>query len=96
MIKIKSYAPTHVGPSKLDQVLAYCVELSEENKQKVCIIQDIAKLGKLLNYVKMPPDHFYTIYEQEIPVLEGVQFKMQIEWNTEEYKVRLNELHKSN
>lgn len=88
-MKTTNYVPTHVGPSRLEEILADAPPMTNENKEKVSIIQDIAKLGKLLGYKNMTPEHFYSIYEMPIPVLEGVQHTMQAEWNTEEYKKRL-------
>lgn len=84
-----NYVPTIVGPSKLDQVLAYCNQLNDENKQRVCIIQDIAKIGKLLGHPRMSLENFEGLYEMPIVILEAVQQNIQIELNTYEYQTRL-------
>lgn len=92
MKTILNYVPTNVGPSRLEEILAGAPEMTDENKEKVSIIQDIAKLGKLLCYKNMTAEHFYSIYEMPVTVLEGVQIEMQAEWNTVQYNKRLREL----
>jgi hypothetical protein len=84
-MEITQYVPTIVGPTKLEQVLAYCYELSDESKEKVCIIQDIAKLGKLIGHAPMSPENFYTMYEMPVSILEAVHHNVQVEWNTAQY-----------
>lgn len=79
--------PTEVGPSKLDKVLASCVELSDKSKEKVCIITDIARLKKLLGAKEdMPPSYFYDAYEAPIEALECIQHAHQVEYNTVLYR----------
>lgn len=90
MIRISNYVPTTVEPSKLDQVLAYCPELSDENKEKVILITDIARLGKLLGNPPLRPSNYYILYEMSLPILEAIQHNIQIEWNTVNYKRRVN------
>jgi len=91
-MKTINYVPTHVEPSKLDQVLAYCNNLSDEDKEKVCIIQDIAKIGRALGNPKMTTENFELLFEMPIVVLEHVQHAAQAELNTYEYKMRLSSL----
>jgi len=81
-MEITQYVPTMVGPTKLEQVLAYCIALSDESKEKVCIIQDIAKLGKMLGHKPMTPENFYAMYEMPVSILESVQHSVQVEYNT--------------
>ena len=88
MIRIINYVPKYIGPTKLDQVLAYCPELSNVNKEKVCVIADIAKLGKLLEMTPICTKTFDEMYEKDIPVLEGVQQALQAQWNTVQYHRR--------
>lgn len=85
MENITCYVPTSVGPTKLDQVLAYCVDLVDDSKEKVCIIQDIAKLGKMLGHKPMTPENFYTMYEMPAGILAAVHHNVQVEWNTAQY-----------
>jgi hypothetical protein len=90
-----NYAPTDVGPSKLDEVLAYCVELDNVSKEKVCLIQDLTRLGKLLEYPPLSTHNFDHLYSLAIPVLEGLQLKFQVEWNTLEYQKRVKDIYNS-
>jgi hypothetical protein len=92
MIRITNYVPTSLGPSKLAQVLAYCNKLDDESKQRVCIIEDIAKIGRLLGNPPISTENFYTLYDMPIPVLEAVQHHAQAELNTYEYKMKLSSL----
>lgn len=87
-----NYVPTSVGPSKLDQILAEAPDMTDENKQRVCIIQDIAKIGRLLGNPPMTTHNFYTLYEMPILILETIQHNAQVELNTYEYNVRLTSL----
>lgn len=86
---LKKFVPKFVAPSKLDQVLAYCPDLCDESKQKVCIITDIAKLGRLLENPPLTPHNFYHLYDMSIVVLEAVQHNLQVDLNTREYKARV-------
>ena len=88
MITTLNYVPTSVGPSKLDLVLAYCSELTDENKEKVCIITDIARIGRLLGNPPLSTENFYTLYDMALPILEAVQHNAQVQWNTEQYHKR--------
>ena len=83
MIRIKSYFAT---PTKLDLVLSYCRELSDESKERFCIIQDILKLGKLLGKENISPREFYTMYDLPTNILEVIQHNLQVEYNTSEYR----------
>jgi hypothetical protein len=80
------FVPTHVGPSKLDQVIASCPELSDESKTKVIILTDIARLHKLLGYPPLDPHNFYKLYEMHEGFLSALQHNYQIEWNTKQYQ----------
>ena len=81
-MEITQYVPTMVGPTKLEQVLAYCIALSDESKEKVCIIQDIVKIGKMLGHPPIAPQQFYDMYEMPVGILERVQHSIQVEYNT--------------
>jgi len=78
--------------TKLDQVLAYCNNLDNENKEKVCIIQNIAKIGKSLGNPSMSLDNFELLFEMPIHILEHVEHAAQIELNTYLYKQKLSSL----
>ena len=92
MIKTKNYVPTSVGPSRLEEILACAPDMTDENKEKVCIITDISKIGTLLGNPPMSTLNFYTMYEMPLPILEAVQHAAQAELNTFEYKMRLASL----
>ena len=87
MIRISNYV---VVPSKLDQVLSYCNELNDELKEKVILITDIARLGRLLGNPLMSAKNFDTLMDMPVPILEAIQHNIQIEWNTQNYKRRVN------
>lgn len=92
MKTITNYVSTSAGPSRLEEILADAPDMTDENKQRVCIIQDIAKIGRLLGNPPMTTHNFYTLYEMPIPILEAVQHNAQVELNTYEYNVRLTSL----
>jgi hypothetical protein len=92
MTTITNYVPTNVGPSRLEEILAGAPEMTDEDKQRVCIITDIAKIGKLLGNPPMTTHNFYTLYDMPIAILEAVQHNAQVELNTYEYKTRLSSL----
>jgi ribosomal protein L7Ae-like RNA K-turn-binding protein len=83
------YVPTHVGPSRLEQALAEAPELSDESKTKVCIIEDMARLGKLMEYQPIDPETFDKLYDMSLGMLEACQHNMQIKWNTRQYHERV-------
>jgi len=87
-----NYVPTEVGPSRLEEILACAPDMTDENKQRVCIITDIAKIGRLLGNPPMSTHNFYTLYDMPIPILEAVQHNAQVELNTYEYNTRLSSL----
>lgn len=89
MIRITNYVPKTIGPSKLDKVLSYCVTLSDEGKEKVCIITDIARIGKALMNPPMSAENFYELYEMNIQILMAVQQAAQAELNTALYHRRV-------
>lgn len=62
-MKITNYVPTAVGPTKLEKTLGFCTQLDDVGKEKVCVIQDIAKLLKLLNHKPIDTERFYAMYE---------------------------------
>lgn len=82
---IHTFVPTHVGPSKLDLLLANAPELSDENKEKVTIITDLIRLYKLMGFT-VTPAGFYNWYEQPLYQLQSSQHDLQIHWNTLQYK----------
>jgi hypothetical protein len=86
MLNVPNYVPTSVGPSKLDQVIACCPELSDESKTKVILIEDIARLYKLLGGPPLSPANFYALYEMPESMLSAIQHNAQIEWNTKQYQ----------
>ena len=88
-MKTIHYVPTSVGPSKLEQALAYVPDLSDENKQKVCIIEDMARLGKLMGYEPISVSIFDRLYDMSVGLLEANQYNMQIKYNTQDYHERL-------
>jgi len=47
--------------------------LSEESKEKVCIIEDIIKVGKLLGYPGPSAEDFNMLYDSTLPELELMQ-----------------------
>jgi hypothetical protein len=52
------------------QTAIQLVELSEESKTKVCLIQDIQKLNKLLTGRDITPEEFEECYARPISDLE--------------------------
>lgn len=80
------YVPTFVGPTKLEQALSYCTELSDESKTKVTLITDIARLHKLLQSPALSPANFYAMYEMDESILSAIQHSAQTEWNTKQYR----------
>jgi len=80
------YVPTFVGPSKLEHVLSYCTELSDDSKTKVSIIEDIAKLYKLMGSPALSPANFYALYDLHESFLSAIQHNAQIELNTMQYR----------
>jgi hypothetical protein len=86
---IIGFVPTSVGPTKLELALAECKDLSDESKTKVCLIQDIVKIGKLLGVGIPSPEQFNWLYDQSISMLEAIQHNAQIEWNTRDYHNRM-------
>lgn len=79
------YVPTSVGPSKLELFLAQAPDLTEEEKEKVIIITDIARLGKLLGYGIPTTEEFYYLFDLPKYMLEARQHNAQIDWNTKQY-----------
>jgi hypothetical protein len=69
----------------LKEALAGAPELSDENKERVCMIEDIAKLRKLLGAKPLTADQFYGFYDMPIKMLETIQHFIQVEWNTVQY-----------
>lgn len=82
---IVGYVPTSVGPSKLELFLAEAPELTDEEKEKVILITDIARLGKLLGYGLPTVDEFYYMFSLSKYMLEAKQHNTQIEWNTKQH-----------
>lgn len=77
--------PTHVGPSKLDLLLADAPDLSDESKEKVIIIIDIIRLYKLMR-VRVTPKGFYTYYDLNLRDLSQVQHDVTVMYNTWNYQ----------
>lgn len=92
MTKIINYVPTSVGPSRLEEILACAPDMTDENKEKVCIITDIARLGKLLKHPEISVRNFYTLYETPTQVLEAIQHNFQAELNTHLYRQSISSI----
>ena len=86
MRKIINYVPTSVGPSRLEEILACAPDMTDQNKEKVCIITDIARLNKLLKHPEISVESFYILYDAPAGLLEAIQHTLQVEWNTNLYK----------
>ena len=84
--QIIGYVPTSVGPTKLELALAQCSDLSDEAKTKICLIQDIVKIAKLMNISSPTAEHFDYMYDQSVSALEDMQYNAQIEFNTWRYR----------
>lgn len=80
---ITGYVPTSVSLSNMP-------ELSDESKTKVCMIQDLVKIGKALGKGIPSPKAFDYLYDLTIPMLEAVVYNAQIQLNTKEYRDRCN------
>ena len=92
MIKTRTKATAKAEQTKLDKVLAYCSELSDEGKERVCIIEDISKTGRLVGQNLITEKTFDKLYDAPIHLLEALQHNIQVELNTYEYKLRLASL----
>lgn len=57
----------------VSKVLSELGILSEESKEKVCIIQDIAKVIKLMGQSPLTVDGFDMLYDSTISELELIQ-----------------------
>jgi hypothetical protein len=73
----------------LKEALAGTPDLSDENKERVCIIEDIAKLRKLLEVKPLTAAQFYELYDLPMKVLDLIHHNTQIEWTTVQYYRRL-------
>lgn len=60
-------------------------QLSDEDKERVCIITDLAKLGKLLELAPLTTEEFDHLMSQKISVLELMQLEAQVVYNTKSY-----------
>ena len=80
---ITGYVPTSVSLSNIP-------ELSDESKTKVCIIEDLVKIGKALGMGNPTISEFDYLYDLTIPMLEAVVYNAQIQLNTKEYRDRCN------
>lgn len=47
--------------------------LSEESKEKVCLIEDLVKVGKLAGFPPLNWESFCLLYDSSIPELELMQ-----------------------
>jgi hypothetical protein len=90
MERITHYIPTIVGPSKLDQVLSYCNELSDEDKEKVTILTDLARMMKAMNYPPIKPESFYNLYESPLYILTATQMSVTVDYNSFMYAQRVH------
>ena len=88
MIRISQYLQ---APTKLQSVLSYCNELSDEKKHKVCLIQDIARIRRLMEFEPMSSKVFYTYYDADTLQLEILVYALTVELNTYMYKQRCKE-----
>lgn len=73
----------------LKEALAGTPELSDENKERVCIIEDIAKIRQLFGSKPLTAEQFYGFYDMPINMLQSIQHYIQVEWNTVQYYKRL-------
>lgn len=83
---IHTFVPSNVGPSKLDLILADAPPMTDENKEKVILITDLNRIGKLLSGKTMTPQQFYEAYDSPIDVLQHHQHDLQIAWNSKQYQ----------
>lgn len=81
--------PETIEIAGLHNALTGTPELSDENKERVCIIEDLARLRKLLGIKPFTTEQFYLLYDMSLSMLEAIQYNWQIEWNTVEYHKRL-------
>jgi len=79
------------APSKLQSVLNYCNELSDEKKHKVCLIQDIARIRRLMEFEPMSSKVFYTYYDADTLQLEILVYALTIQLNTDMYEQRVKD-----
>ena len=77
------------APSKLQSVLSYCVELNDDAKHKVCVIEDIARMRRLLGMPPMSSAAFDAHYNADILHLETLAYALQIAVNTHMYEQRV-------
>lgn len=87
----KFFVPTHVGPSKLDLLLADAVELDDAQKEKVILLTDIGRLAKLLYTHQLTPKEFYDFYDRPLDELQQYQHDLQTTYNTELYQKSLKD-----
>lgn len=80
---IIGYVPASVSLSNMP-------ELSDESKTKVCMIQDLVKIGKALDKGIPSPKVFDYLYDLTIPMLEAIVYNAQIQLNTKQYYDRCN------
>jgi len=88
MIRISQYLQ---APTKLQSVLSYCNELSDEKKHKVCLIQDIARIRRLMEFEPMSSKVFYTYYDADTLQLEILVYALTIQLNTYMYEQRVKD-----
>jgi len=79
------------APSKLQSILNYCVELSDISKEKVCLIQDIARMRRLMQIPPMSVAVFEAHYNADVLHLEMMVYAMSIALNTYMYEQRCKE-----
>jgi len=88
MIRTSQYTQ---APSKLRSVLNYCNELSDESKHKVCLIQDIARMRRLIQLEPMSLKVFQTYYDADTLQLEILVYALTVHTNTYMYEQRVKE-----
>ena len=64
-------------------------DISLEDKERVCIITDLARLGKLLGCEPLTTEQFDHLMSLKISVLEMLQIDAQVAYNTKSYWQRV-------
>lgn len=53
----------------LNDLLANTQDLSDEDKQKICLIEDIAKTRRILGMEELSTEQFYYLYEKDLAIV---------------------------
>ena len=74
---------------QLQEINLQC-QLSDEDKERVCIITDLARVARLLGYDPFTAEEFDKLMSLKISVLEMLQLDAQVAYNTKSYWDRVN------